>query len=52
MKPEERRQIQEAIADAKNCLIRALRLANSVKGATRLSKRIGAVTGRIACNCP
>ena len=41
MKLDERRQIQEAVADAKNCLMRALRLADSVKGANGLSKRIG-----------
>ena len=47
MTQDERRKIHEAIADAKNCLMRALRLADSVKGGNGLSKRIGSVTGRV-----
>ena len=43
----QRTQIYEAIADAKNALMRALRLADSVKGSAGLSKRIGAVTSRV-----
>ena len=47
MTQDERRNIHEAIADAKNALMRALRAADSVKGAAGLSKSIGAVTSRV-----
>ena len=47
MKPTERRVIYEAISDAKNSLMRALRAAEGVKGANGLIKRLEAVTSKV-----
>lgn len=45
MTSDEKRQVKEAVADAKNSLLRAIRLAARFSGTKGLTRRLEKVTG-------
>jgi hypothetical protein len=47
MSPSKRQDIYDAVSDAKNSLMRALRAAEGVKGANDIIKRLESATARV-----